>query len=362
VLLLCTGYYRYDEGYTPPLPGVERFRGRLVHPQHWPPDLDHTGKRVVVLGSGATAVTLAPALAEHAAHVTVVQRSPSYVLSRPGADPLAVRLRRRLPAGLVHRLMRWKNIALQSGTYRLARRWPRLVRRMIRSATLRLLPEGYPVDVHFRPRYDPWDQRLCLVPDADLFRCLADGRAEMVTDTVETFTETGLRLSSGRELNADVIVTATGLALLPLGGVSLVVDGDLVPLPQTVVYRGMMLGGVPNLVFVVGYVNASWTLKVDLVAEYVVRLLRRMDRAAATVAVARPEPGMATRSLMQLASGYILRSADEFPRQGDRDPWRMGSGYVHDLFALHRRPVDDGVLELSAPGHRPTHRVTLPPS
>jgi cation diffusion facilitator CzcD-associated flavoprotein CzcO len=361
LLLLCTGYYRYDEGYTPPLPGVERFRGRLVHPQHWPADLDHSGSRVVVLGSGATAMTLAPALAEQAAHVTIVQRSPSYVLSRPAADPLAERLHRRLPDRIAHRLLRWKNISLQAGTYRLARRWPRLVRRVVRSATVRLLPEGYPVDVHFRPRYNPWDQRLCLVPDADLFRCLADGRAEMVTDTVETFTETGLRLSSGRELAADVVVTATGLALLPLGGVSLVVDGEPVRLPERVVYRGMMLGGVPNLVFVMGYVNASWTLKVDLVADYVVRLLRRMDRSCATVAVARAEPGMATRSLMQLTSGYVLRSAGEFPRQGDRDPWRMGSSYLRDLLAARRRPVGDGVLELSAP-HRAAHLVTPPPA
>ncbi len=370
LLLLCTGYYRYDEGYTPLLPGVERFGGRVVHPQHWPADLDHAGLRVVVLGSGATAMTLAPALAQRAAHVTIVQRSPSYVLSRPGADPLADRLRRRLPPSLAHRLVRWKNIWLQTGSYRLARRWPRLARRMLRAATLRLLPEGYPVDVHFHPRYEPWDQRLCLVPDADLFRCLADGRAEMVTDTVDAFTEAGPRLSSGRELRADVVVTATGLALLPLGDVAIVVDGEPVRLPDTVVYRGMMLGGVPNLVFVLGYVNASWTLKVDLVAEYVVRLLRRMDRSGATLAVARPVPGMPTTSLMALTSGYVLRSADRFPRQGDRDPWRMGTSYLRDLVDLRRRPVDDGVLELRRGGARPRggtaaagpgHRPVTPP-
>jgi cation diffusion facilitator CzcD-associated flavoprotein CzcO len=384
VLLLCTGYYRYDEGYTPPLPGVERFGGRVVHPQHWPADLDHTGARVAVLGSGATAMTLAPALAEQAARVTIVQRSPSYVLSRPGSDPLAGRLRRRLPARAASWVVRWKNIVLQTGTYRLARRWPGLFRRLLRAATVRLLPEGYPVDLHFRPRYDPWDQRLCLVPDADLFRCLRDGRVEMVTDTVATFTETGLLLASGREVPADVVVTATGLALLPLGDVALVVDGEPVRLPDTVVYRGMMLSGVPNLVFVVGYVNASWTLKVDLVADYVVRLLRRMDRSGTTVAVARPEPGMPTRPLMELTSGYVLRSAQHFPRQGDRYPWRVGTSYLRDLVDARRRPVEDGVLELSRPGgprltrdptampsagtstgssdHSPDHWVTPPPA
>ncbi len=346
LLLMCTGYYRYDEGYTPPLPGLERFTGPVVHPQHWPSDLDHAGRRVVVIGSGATAMTLAPALAERAAKVTIVQRSPSYVLSRPATDPLAARLR-RAPSRTAGWLLRWKNILLQSATYRLARWRPRTVRRLLRAATVRLLPEGYPVDVHFGPRYDPWDQRLCLVPDADLFRCLADGRAEMVTDTIETFTESGVLLSSGRHLTADVVVTATGLALLALGDVALVVDGTPVRLADTLVYRGMMLGGVPNLVFVVGYVNASWTLKVDLVAEYVVRLLRHLDRTGARVAVPRPEPGMATRPLMPLTSGYVLRSLDAFPRQGDRGAWRMRTSYLRDLLDVRRRPVDDGVLELS---------------
>jgi cation diffusion facilitator CzcD-associated flavoprotein CzcO len=348
LLLMCTGYYRYDEGYTPPLPGLDRFAGPVVHPQLWPSDLDHAGRRVVVVGSGATAMTLAPALAERAAKVTIVQRSPSYVLSRPGADPLAERLR-RLPSRTASWLLRWKNILLQTATYRLARWRPRTMRRLLRSATARLLPEGYPVDVHFRPRYAPWDQRLCLVPDADLFRCLADGRVEMVTDTIETFTESGVLLTSGRHVPADVVVTATGLALLALGEVSLTVDDQPVRLADTLVYRGMMLGGVPNLVFVLGYVNASWTLKVDLVAEYVVRLLRHLDRTGATVAVPRPEPGMTTRPLMDLTSGYILRSLDSFPRQGDRGAWRMRTSYLRDLVDVRRRPVEDGVLRLSSP-------------
>ncbi|HEX8688790.1 MAG TPA: NAD(P)/FAD-dependent oxidoreductase, partial [Solirubrobacterales bacterium] len=276
-LWTCSGYFRYDEGYTPQFEGRERFRGRIVHPQHWPDDLDYAGKRVVVIGSGATAVTLVPAMAEKAAKVTMLQRSPTYIVSLPAADPIAKLLRRRLPPKLVYSLVRWKNVALQTFVYQLSRRRPNAVKRMIRRGLERALPPGYDIDTHFTPTYDPWDQRMCLVPDGDLFAAIAAGRAEVVTDRIETFTETGLKLESGAELEADVIVTATGLNLLFLGGMQLSVDGEEVEVPQAMTYKGMMLSGVPNFAFTVGYTNASWTLKADLTSEYVCRLLSHMD-------------------------------------------------------------------------------------
>src|SRR5512139_293390 len=275
-LSVCSGYYRYDEGYTPELPGVDRFTGELVHPQHWPEDLDYEGKRVVVIGSGATAVTLVPAMAEQAGHVTMLQRSPSYVASIPARDPLADLLRRRLPTRLAYPLVRWKNVLVSMVSFQLSRRRPALMKALLRKGAQRLLPEGYDVDTHFAPAYDPWDQRLCLVPDGDLFKAIRRGRATVVTDRIETFTERGLRLESGAELEADIVVTATGLNLLPAGGMTIVVDGREVDLSRTVSYKGMMLSGVPNFALTLGYTNASWTLKADLVAQYVCRLLNHM--------------------------------------------------------------------------------------
>ncbi|MEO8887777.1 MAG: NAD(P)/FAD-dependent oxidoreductase, partial [Jatrophihabitantaceae bacterium] len=275
-LFACSGYYRYDEGYLPPFAGIERFAGPVIHPQHWPADLDYAGKQVVVIGSGATAVTLVPALAERAEHVTMLQRSPAYVVALPGVDKLANTLRRRLPDTLAYSITRAKNVLLTSAFYQLCQRYPSLMKPVIRKGVVQQLPAGYDVDTHFKPRYGPWDQRLCLVPDGDLFRAIRGGRASMVTDEIETFTETGIRLTSGAELEADLIVSATGLNLLAIGGMQLVVDGVEINLPDTMAYKAMMLSGVPNFAFVVGYTNASWTLKADLVCEYVCRLLLHM--------------------------------------------------------------------------------------
>src|SRR4051794_12330202 len=252
-LYACTGYYRYDEGYTPEFAGTDRFKGTIIHPQHWPEGFDYSGKRVVVIGSGATAVTLVPAMAERAAHVTMLQRSPSYVVTLPGRDPLARLLRRLLPPKAVYPVIRWKNVLVALAFFQLSRRRPQFVKKLIRRSVERQLPAGYDVERHFRPRYNPWDQRVCLVPDGDLFEVLSDGRASVVTDGIATFTETGIELESGEKLAADVIITATGLNLLALGGMALTVDEKRVELPETVAYKGMMLSGVPNLAIALGY-------------------------------------------------------------------------------------------------------------
>ena len=345
-LLLCTGYYRYDAGYTPPLPGLDRFRGRIVHPQAWPEDLDYAGRRVIVVGSGATAVTLVPAMAERAARVTMLQRSPSYVISMPGRDELAERLSARLGDRLAYAIVRWRNVGLMMASYGISRRWPRLMRALIRRGAIRQLPAGYAVDTHFKPRYDPWDQRLCVVPDGDLFAAIRSGRASVVTDEIETFTPDGIRTVSGRELTADVVVTATGLQLLALGGISLEVDGAPVRLPDRIAYKAMMLSGVPNLAFTVGYTNASWTLKADLTARYVGRLLRHMRDGGHHLCVAELPPGGVGREpLIGLRSGYVLRSLTDFPAQGSRRPWRVHQNYALDVLDLRRGALEDGVMQ-----------------
>ena len=351
------GYYRYDEGFTPRFEGREQFKGTIVHPQHWPEGLDYTGKRVVIIGSGATAVTLVPAMADKAAHVTMLQRTPSYILSIPSRDRIANRLRRVLPAGVAHALTRRKNIAVQRATWRFCQRYPQLARRLIRRFNAKQLPEGYPVDEHFNPPYAPWDQRLCMVPDGDLFRAIRHGRASVVTDRIETFTGGGIRLASGRELEADIIVTATGLNLLPFGGIAMTVDGQPVSLPERVAYKGVMLDGVPNFSFAIGYTNASWTLKVGLLCEYVCRLLAHMDAHGYTVC--RPErgdPSMPTRPLLDFAAGYVKRSLDTLPRQGDRAPWLMSMDYHVDTKLLQDQPIEDGHLRFSSPTHRTAAR------
>ncbi|MFE7869658.1 flavin-containing monooxygenase [Micromonospora humida] len=343
-LFCCTGYYRYDAGYTPDFPDVGRYTGRLVHPQHWPDDLDHTGRRVVVIGSGATAVTLVPALARRAGHVTMLQRSPTYVIALPARDRLADVLRRRLPARAAHRLVRAKNVLFGTVNYQLARRAPRTVRAFLRRAAKGRLPAGYDVDRHFSPRYDPWDQRLCVAPDGDLFDALSTGRASVVTDTVDAFTPDGVRLGSGVELPADIVVTATGLQLLALGGMTLTVDGVDVDLGATVAYKGMMLSGVPNLALTIGYTNASWTLKADLVATYVCRLLRHLDATGQQVVTPVAPPDGDLSPLIDLRSGYVLRSMDTLPRQGARAPWRLHQNYPRDVVLMkHGRLVDEGV-------------------
>jgi monooxygenase len=347
-LFPCTGYYRYDEGYTPDFPGTERFRGPLIHPQHWPDDFDHAGKRVVVIGSGATAVTLVPAMAERAEHVTMLQRSPSYVISLPAVDPIARLARRVLPPRLAYPLMRWKNVLLQMGFFRLSRRRPELVKRLIRRGVERRLPPGYDVDRHFTPPYNPWDQRMCLVPDGDLFEALGDGSASIVTDRVSSFTERGLLLESGEELEADAIVTATGLDLVPLGGLDLAVDGEEVRIPDALGYKGMMLSDVPNLAFAVGYTNASWTLKADLTCGYVCRLLNHMDEHGyRRVTPRNHDPAIAREPFIDFSSGYVLRAIDRFPRQGSRIPWRLHQNYIRDIRTLRRGPLEDGTLEFA---------------
>jgi monooxygenase len=342
----CTGYYRYDEGYTPQFEGVERFSGELVHPQHWPEQLDYRGKRVVVIGSGATAVTLVPAMAEQgAAHVTMLQRSPTYIVALPGRDPIADFLRSKLPARVAYPIVRWKNVTLQALMYQLSRRRPNFIRRVLRRGVERQLPAGFDVDTHFNPEYDPWDQRVCLVPDADLFRAIGSGDASVVTDRIETFTERGLRLASGAELEADVIVTATGLNLQLLGGMTIGVDGRDVEMSETVGYKGMMFSGVPNLAVTLGYTNASWTLKADLCSEYVCRLLNHMDaNGYRVVTPLAPDPSAPTEPFIDLRSGYVLRSLHLLPRQGERMPWRLYQNYARDILLLRRGAIEDPAL------------------
>jgi monooxygenase len=343
-LYACTGYYRYDEGYLPEFPGIEEFAGPVVHPQHWPADLDYADKRVVVVGSGATAVTLVPALARTAAHVTMVQRSPSYILALPARDAIADRLRSWLPGRLAYPVLRWKNALLALGNFQLSRRKPHWVKAFLRNAAVRQLPAGYDVDTHFAPKYNPWDQRLCLVPDGDLFAAIRSGKAEIATEEIDTFTADGVRLRSGVELAADIVVTATGLNLLAIGGMELTVDGAEVKIGESMVYKGIMLSGVPNFAWTIGYTNASWTLKADLVATYVCRLLRHMDAAGRSTVTPVPSMAAGTDPIIDLAAGYVLRSADLLPKQGAAAPWRLLQNYVRDVRLLRHGRIDDDVV------------------
>jgi cation diffusion facilitator CzcD-associated flavoprotein CzcO len=343
----CRGYYDYDRGHQPDFAGAEEFRGSIVHPQHWPADLDYAGKDAVVIGSGATAATQVPAMAADAAHVTMLQRSPSYVMSLPQRDPFAVRARRWLPDRLAHRVIRWKSILVTAVFYRLSRRRPETVKRMVRKQNAALLPDGYDVATHFTPRYDPWDQRMCFVPEGDLFAAVRRGDAEVVTSTIERFDADGIVLTGGRHLPADVIVTATGLTLSPFGGIELVIDGEKLDPTSAMTYRALMLSGVPNFVFTIGYTNASWTLKVDLVAEFTCRLLAHMSAHAYRRVVPVRDPSVAETPLMDFTSGYILRALDQLPHQGDREPWRLRQSYLRDRRTLRRASLEDGVLEFT---------------
>ncbi len=344
-LYLCTGYYDYENGYTPEWPGVTRFRGTVVHPQKWPEDLDYAGKRVVVIGSGATAVTLVPAMAERAAHVTMLQRSPSYIVSRPAEDVLANVLRRYLPDHTAYALTRWKNVLAGTFFYNLARKRPNVFKWMVARGVRRQLGKNYE-SKHFTPPYNPWDQRLCLVPDADLFRAMNEGRVSVVTGQIETFTEDGLLLKSGKHLDADVIVTATGLVLKLFSGMQLVVDNAPVELPKTLVYKGMMFSDVPNFAYAVGYTNASWTLKCDLTAEYVCRLLNHMDQHGYDVCTPRVRDAyIEDEPVIDFNSGYVLRGLDALPRQGSKTPWRLHQNYVKDLRMMRYGRVEDGTME-----------------
>ncbi len=343
-LFLCSGYYDYAEGHAPTWPGMESFSGEVVHPQFWPEDIDLAGKRVVVIGSGATAVTLVPALADTAAHVTMLQRSPTYVVSRPARDPGADKLRRRLPAALAEPAIRWKNIALGIFLYGFARRRPEKLKKMIFDGQRAALGPDFDM-THFSPRYDPWDQRLCLVPDGDLFKALIGGSADIVTDHIERFTTRGIALKSGAELPADVIVTATGLRMKLMGGATLTVDGATVDPASRLLYKGAMLEGVPNFAFAVGYTNASWTLKCDITARFVSRLLAHMKRRGQVSVrpVAKPDAA-SDEPMLDLKSGYVERAAALLPRQGARAPWRVRQNYALDLLAFRTGRMEDGVL------------------
>ncbi len=346
----ASGYYNYDQGYTPDFPGVESFRGAVIHPQHWPEDLDYAGKKVVVIGSGATAITLVPSMAGKAEHVTMLQRSPTYVMSVPSVDPVTTRLQRFLPEKVAYGLARARNIGLQRFLYRVARSRPQAVRRFLRMATRRQL--GDKVDIkHFSPRYNPWDQRLCVVPEGDLFKALKRGTASIVTDEIATFDANGIQLKSGEHLDADIIVTATGLNIQMFGGASADVDGQEVHLKDCMMYRGCMVEGLPNLTVIAGYTNASWTLKADLVNEYTCRLIKHMQRKNyAMVVPPRQVEGRLEDTVMgSLASGYVQRGADQLPRQGRDAPWKLMNDYLRDIPTLRYGRIEDGVLEFRRP-------------
>ncbi|BBH69299.1 flavin-binding monooxygenase [Actinoplanes sp. OR16] len=358
-LFSAGGYYRYDEGFTPAFHHRESFRGTIIHPQHWPEDLDYAGKRVLVIGSGATAVTLVPAMAPTAAHVTMLQRTPTYILPVPKKDKLANAFKKHLGEVRGYAWTRRKNIAQQRMIWSFAQRFPKAARRVIRWVNTRQLPPGYPVDEHFNPPYDPWDQRLCAVPDGDLFRAIRHGSASVVTGRIARFTPEGVLLESGRSLEADIIVTATGLNVQAFGGVPMTVDGRPVHLPDTVAYKGMMLSGVPNLAFAIGYTNSSWTLKIGLLCEHFCRILEHMDLHG--YAECRPvlnDPSMPTRPFLDFGAGYIRRAVGQLPRQGDRMPWLTSMDYQSDVRLLRADDVTDPELHFSAAGtaqHRVEH-------
>ena len=344
-LVMASGYYAYAEAHRPIWPGEARFGGTIVHPQFWPDRLDWRGRKVVVIGSGATAMTIVPAMAEQAAHVTMLQRSPSYIVSRPSVDSVALWLARRLPARAAYALARWKNVLLGLIFYRLARSRPEAFARRLIGMVRDALGETFDPR-HFTPAYKPWDQRLCLVPDSDLFRAMREGRAAIVTDTIEAFEPGGIRLASGGRLEADIVVAATGLKMDPAGGIPLTVDGRKIGFGGTMAYRGLMLAGVPNMVMMFGYTNASWTLKVDLSCDYMVRLLRRMERRGKAVATPRADPDMAEMPFLEFTSGYVRRAQDRLPRQGTKRPWRLYQNYWLDWLSLRLGRIEDGVLEL----------------
>ncbi|MEN3272097.1 MAG: monooxygenase [Actinomycetota bacterium] len=346
----CSGYYRYDRGYLPDFAGMDDFTGMIVHPQQWPEDLDYAGKRVVVIGSGATAVTLVPSLAKTAAHVTMLQRSPTYIASMAESSPIAGLLRKILPKQLAGTAAKWFHALTTQAFYTISQKRPSIVKRMIRKGLERSLPAGYDIDTHFTPRYDPWDQRFCVVPDGDLFKAISDGSAEVVTDHVDTFTPTGIRLQSGTELDADIIVTATGLELLFLGGIEVVVDGDKVDVADRFVYKGMMLEGVPNLAVAVGYTNASWTLKCDLTCDYVTRVLNHLHANGLRQAMpVNHDASVAPKPLLGLTSGYVQRSAARFPKSGSKFPWQVHQSYLRDFRALKLSGLKDEAMVFSNP-------------
>ncbi|MBS1692701.1 MAG: NAD(P)/FAD-dependent oxidoreductase [Actinobacteria bacterium] len=345
-LIACTGYYDYDRGYTPEFTGREDFGGTIVHPQHWPEDLDYTGKKIVVIGSGATAVTLIPALIESGAgHVTMLQRSPTYIAPLPDKDPVAGQLLRILPTRTAYALTRWKAVAITTIQYQIARRFPDFFSNALRKIATRQLPAGFDIDTHFTPRYKPWDQRLCFAPNGDLFRAVRHGKADIVTDTIDRFTDGGILLGSGEQLDADIIVTATGLNMRLFGGARIQRNGKPVGLTDSMAFKGMMLTGLPNMVFTVGYTNASWTLKADLVSEFACRVINYMDaNGYHTVEPRHPGESVEQRPLMDFTPGYVLRSLDMLPKGGASTPWRLKQNYLLDLQLIRRGRIDDPAL------------------
>lgn len=352
-LLMCAGYYSYDSGYTPAFAGREQFQGDIVHPQRWPEDLDHHGKKVVIIGSGATAVTLLPEMAKDAEHVVMLQRSPTYVVSLPDVDTIANFLQKFLPQKLAYAITRFKNTRMQQFVYHRTRTQPDKVKKRLLGWVQKELGPNYDVGKHFTPSYNPWDQRLCLVPNGDLFQAIRSGKASVVTDRIDTFTEGGIRLSSGEELQADIVVTATGLELVVLGDIAVTVDGKSLDFPNTYTYKGMMFSDVPNLLSTFGYINASWTLRADLNAEYVCRLINHMDHTGLRQCTPRLRPedqDMPARPWIDgFSSGYVQRVLHKLAKQGDREPWVNAQNYHRDKQMLRRGPLEDGVMIFNNP-------------
>jgi cation diffusion facilitator CzcD-associated flavoprotein CzcO len=348
-IFCCAGYFSYDTPYRPDFPGEENFKGPIIHPQLWPEDLDYAGKNVVVIGSGATAVTLAPAMTDKAAHVTMLQRSPTYVVSRPAEDKLANFLRRHLPAMWAYGIVRWKNVLLVLASFQLSRRRPGIVKAALRKGIEKEEISKSEIDKHFTPTYNPWDQRLCLVPDGDLFEALRAKKMSIVTDHIETFTENGIKVKSGEEIPADIVISATGLTLVPFGGMTVVVDDEVVEYPKHMAYKGIMLSDVPNMVLFFGYTNASWTLKVDLTYAYAFRLIKHIERAGLRQFTPRFDPSVEEAPFLDFSSGYVIRALDKYPKQGATQPWRLSMNYAIDAFMLRFTKLEDGAMEFSNP-------------
>ncbi|MEO0608220.1 MAG: NAD(P)/FAD-dependent oxidoreductase [Pseudomonadota bacterium] len=342
-LHMCAGYYRYDQGYTPDFDGRDEFKGDVLHPQHWPEDYDYSGKKVVVIGSGATAMTVVPAMTDKAEHVTMLQRSPTYVVSRPAEDKIANNLRKILPSKMAYGLTRWKNVLMQLAVYRRTRTAPQKVKEKLLGLTRKEIGSEM-VEKHFTPTYNPWDQRLCLIPDSDLFTALNNGKASVVTDHIERFTETGIKLKSGEEIEADLIITATGLDLQFIGGTQLRVDGRALNPHELLNYRGAMVSGVPNMTSVFGYTNASWTLRADLTSEYMCKIINHLERE--NFVEARPmADGVEPESdFLDFSSGYVQRAMERFPQQGKEAPWLITQNYARDIFLMRHGKLEDGAL------------------
>lgn len=356
-LMMCTGYYNYDKGYKPDFPGEKDFEGQIIHPQHWPEDLNYSGKRVVIIGSGATAVTLLPEMAEKTEHITMLQRSPTYMMSVPSEDPMAKRLQGLLPDMVVYRIMRARNIALQRWSFEASRKWPKQARRLIMRLARRQLGKDFDMR-HFSPDYNPWDQRLCAMPNGDFFKTVRSGKADIVTDRIEKFTKKGILLESGRELEADIIITATGLNVQMAGGMKVNIDGRQHRVNESMLYKSVLIEDVPNAAIVTGYTNASWTLRADLAAEYVCRLLNYMDEKGYAAVTPVDHEGCRTDDTVfgTLNSGYVLRAANELPRQGSHGPWKVAHDYFRDIPLMRKAPIEDEALEFERPVAKETKK------